>query len=161
MKKIITFCVCCILLLAVAACGQGGQPETTPSPSPTASPTPPNGNENGGDEEMTGDEEKGIPDENGFEFTHTHNEELVAAFTPDGAVINADIESFLALTTEKSMDEMIDFVLAVAEELGVTLVEIEEPRPDNWVYKGVLEDGMPIQVELRDDGLYTSMMVLY
>ncbi|MCL2424965.1 MAG: hypothetical protein FWD05_01365 [Oscillospiraceae bacterium] len=115
------------------------------------------------EEEMTDADYHGLPDN--YEspvITGTHNPEIVTAFTPEDAYVHMDTESFLVLTSEKSKTELIDFVLAAAEELGATLREIDEPWPDTWTYSGTLPNGNPLHIELRDDGgTGVNLMVLY
>jgi len=114
------------------------------------------------EEEMTDADYHGLPDDYEIpEFTGIHNPEIVAALTPEDAYIHTDEPSFLVLTSEKSKADLIDFVLAAAEELGATLVDTYEPWDDSWAYLGTLPNGDQLYVELRDDGESVNIMVLY
>jgi len=111
------------------------------------------------EEEMTGDE--GFPDDMFTpEFSHTYNEALVAAFTPEGAKIHSDIESMLVLESEKSMPDMIAFCLAAVEKLGITKTDVDESNPVFWIFDGSFGE-LSIHIELRDDGGSVNLMLRY
>lgn len=148
-KKITLFGLCCFLLFALTACGKDANPSSPTSSSPTSTPTPDIGGENT-EEEGNGD---GNPDEIDIpELSNTHNEALVGALTPDDAVVHTDIESMLALTSQKPMAELTAFCLEAANELGATQESIDDSKPDLWTYTGSLGEGLPLIIELRDEG---------
>jgi len=161
--------LCVVMLLALVGCTQQSEPEVEPETLPeTIEPeempeVDPIVPDLEFEEEMTDADYHGLPDDTVFfETTGTHNPEIVAAFTPADAYVHTDVESFLVLTSQMSMMELIDVVFAGANELGATLYAIEEPFPDTWVYIGTLPNGNPIQVTVRDDGeLGVNLMVEY
>jgi len=163
MKRFAIFLLSYVLILALTACGQEQPPEEpqvieTPVIEPSPEPTPADIIE----EEITGEEEDHpwIEDDSP-EFSYTHNEEIVAALTPDDAVIHSDIESMLVLASRMSMDEFIAFCIAAVEELGATEISIDDSGAGFWIYDGSLDDDIHLHIELRDDGDSINMMVLY
>jgi len=156
--KLIALCVACLLPLGLVACGQDQAPATPtqtltdlPSPDQTDLPW----------EEDMGNEQPFPTDWVFPDSTQTHNPVLVAAFTPEGAVVHADVESMLTLSTDLSLDEMIAFCLAAVAEVGATKVSIDHAVPGFWTYSGVLEGNLPLTVELRDDGDTTALILTY
>jgi len=157
--------MCSLVLIALAACRQEPQPETTPSPdmppvsTPSSEPAPDNG---GNGEEIMGDDDShSWIDDDSPELSYSHNEILVAALTPEDAYIHSDIESMLVLMSEKTMDELIAFCLAAVDELDAELIDIDESQAGYWIYNGSLGESLPLHIELRDDGGSVNMMVLY
>ena len=152
--------ICVLALpLAVAACGQD-QPSaapptqvltTLPSPVPTDQPW----------EEDMGNEQPFPSDAVFPETTNTHDPVLVAAFTPPDAVVHADVESMLTLSSKMSLDELIAFTLTAAQQAGASEDSIDSAVPGFWTYHGTLEGNQPLTVELRDDGGTTAMIVTY
>ena len=113
------------------------------------------------DDEMGGWEDEGFPDDMFVpDLSNTHNDDLVAAFTPDDAIIHSDIESMLVLESKKSMPDMIAFCLAAIEKLGIKKTDIDDSRTGFWVFDGSFED-LSIHIELRDDGGSVNLMLLY
>ena len=143
MKKIITLFICLLLLFTLSACASSSS-----EPEPDF------------EDEMSGMEDEGFPEDPGPALSNTHNQTLVAAFTPAGAYIHSDVESMLVLESKQSMSEMIAFCLEAAENLGIELSDIDETLSDLWIYNGTLGD-LTIHIELRDDGDSVNLMLLY
>ena len=151
MNKTIIVLLCFLLILGLSACASTPEPESVPDQDDEI------GN---WEDEMAGGEE-GFPDDMFVpDLSDTHNEDLVAAFTPDGAYIHSDIESMLVLTSEKPMPYMIDFCLAAAEKLGIQKTDVDDSNPGFWTYNGTLGN-LSIHIELRDDGDSVNLMLLY
>jgi len=114
------------------------------------------------EDEMTGDEEDHpwIEDDP-HDFSYTHDEAIVAALTPDDAYIHSDVESMLVLMSHMSLDEFIAFCLNAVDELGASVISIDDSRAGFWVFDGSLEGDIHLHIELRDDGDSVNMMVLY
>jgi len=133
--------MCFLTLLAIAACAPASAPDE--------------------DEDMAGWEDEGFPEDSFTpDFSDTHNEALVAAFTPEGATVHSDVESMLVLTTDKSMADMIAFCMAAVENMGIVMSDIDDTSSGFWVFNGSFGN-LSIHIELRDDGDSVNLMLLY
>jgi len=149
MKKMILVFLSLFILFALSACAPASVPEPVPEPTPDY------------EDEMAGWDDEGFPDDLFVpDLSNTHDDALVAAFTPEGATIHSDVESMLVLETKRSLPDMIAFSLSAAEKLGITQTAIDESRTGFWIYDGKLGD-LSIHVELRDDGGSVNLMLLY
>ena len=148
MKKILALMLCLIMVLTLCAC-RGNEAQEAP-----AEETP-NWEENFGDED-------GFPDFVIPETSSDRNEELIAAFTPEGAEVIADTPGELILHSSMSVEALAAFYTEAIEELGS-----EETAEDfdsiygDWVYTGRYGEGKTIVVCLRDDGDYSSILINY
>jgi len=166
--RILVVLLCAALMLTLTACADEYEPELEPETLPeTIEPEPDCDDEleSYGDfeEEMTDADYHGLPDDLELpEMTDEHNPELVAAFTPEDAYVHSDWDSTLILTSHMSKDELTDFVMAAAEELGIVFTDVEEPWEGAVEYTGILADGNPIHIQLRDNGDGTvNLMMIY
>jgi len=156
---ILGLCLAVLLPLALAGCSGDQSPASNPTQTLT-NLTPGQPTDEPWEEDMSN--EQPMPTDMVFpETTQTHDPELVAAFTPEGATVHADVESMLTLSSEMSLDEMIAFTLAAAEQVGASQNSIDSAVPGFWTYSGTLEGNQPLTVELRDDGPTTAMIVSY
>ena len=149
MKKILAMLLCLIMALTLCACGGDKAEENAVEV------------ENPNIEEDFGDED-GFPDFVVPETSPERNEELIAAFTPEGAEVISDVEGELILHSTMSIEALTAFYTEAIAELGAaeTSEDFDSVFGD-WVYTGTYGAGKTLVVCLRDDGGYMSILVNY
>lgn len=170
MKKFRLLCLCCALVMILAACGTtpGATPSTSSAPSsspipsasaaPSASPIPsasPSSSESmGGDEE--GNPEVSVP-----KTSEARNAALVAAFTPENADVVTDVAGMLILKSDQSLGDLIAFYQGAAAGLGAVQSSVDDSSAGGWVYNGTYGDNQMLIIELRDSDGGVSAIVTY